>query len=82
MMKIIKPKLISVHTKLDGTGRAEVYQYDDIYYIDFYDGNLKFRETYGKHSLHMHEDAAENWALGIKKTPFDLIEKAPELTEK
>ncbi len=82
MMNIIKPKLISIHTKLDGTGRAEVYECDSIYYIDFYDGDKRFREAYGNHSLHMYEDAAENWALGIKKTPWECPLIIEEIIEK
>jgi hypothetical protein len=47
--------------------RAEVVE-DNGYSINYYDaaGNLLKTENHSGHSLRWAEDAAENWALGIK----------------
>ena len=39
------------------------------FYIDYYDqvGNVFYTEHFEGKSAHYVEDAAENWALGIKK---------------
>ena len=41
----------------------------DQFYIDYYDvsGNIFYTEQFEGKSSHFVEDAAENWALGIKK---------------
>lgn len=41
----------------------------EMFYIEYYDSNNKlfFSEEFPNKSLHYVEDAAENWALGIKK---------------
>jgi len=49
--------------------RAEVYKADDgSYYIEYFgsDGHLIEQEQHQGKSIYFVEDAAENWALGIK----------------
>lgn len=48
--------------------RAEVVNRGNTFGVDFYDaaGNLLKQESYPDHNLRWAEDAAENWALGIK----------------
>lgn len=62
--------LISTFYESNGkAGRAEVYKDSHLgYYIEFYraDGSLITTEYFTNHSIHYVEDAAENWALGIK----------------
>ena len=49
--------------------RAEVVKQPDSYQIKYYDpmGDLFFTEDFAGKSVHYVEDAAENWALGIKQ---------------
>jgi hypothetical protein len=63
--------LISTYFKEDAnSARAEVLKNEagGYYYIDYYDigGNKFFTEAFPDKSIHYVEDAAENWALGIK----------------
>ncbi len=63
--------LISTYFKENANAaRAEVMKNEagDYYYIDYYDagGNKVFTETFPGKSIHFVEDAAENWALGVK----------------
>ena len=50
--------------------RAEIMKNEagDYYYINYFDpgGNQVFTEAFPDKSLHYVEDAAENWAKGIK----------------
>ena len=62
---------ISTHLANDGRGKAEVH-FDfksELAYIQYFDynGRLFFTEEFPDKSLRYVEDAAENWALGIKK---------------
>jgi len=60
---------ISTFFKEDTDGpRAEVYLEETGYTIRYYDmsGSLFRTEEFTGKSLHYVEDAAENWALGIK----------------
>ena len=49
--------------------RAEVYQGPNGYYIEYYDasGMMITKETFDNKSIYYVNDAAENWANGIKK---------------
>lgn len=53
----------------DGNGKAVVLRVDGGYSIEYFDngGNLFFTEDFPGKSLRYVEDAAENWAVGIKK---------------
>jgi hypothetical protein len=48
--------------------RAEVHKGPTGYYIEYYrpDGSIITTEHFPNYSIHYVEDAAENWALGIK----------------
>lgn len=63
-------KLSTYHSDL-GKGYAEVHMNfkDEYAYIEYFDDNKKrfFTEDFPGKSLRYVEDAAENWALGIKK---------------
>jgi hypothetical protein len=63
-------KLIETHFKEESTGhaRAEIYEASNGFSIRYIDpsGNLLKTETHPGKSLQWVEDAAENWALGIK----------------
>ena len=62
--------LVSTHFKEEAAGhaKAEIYQCNNGYSIRYIDpaGNLLKTEQHVGKSLHWVEDAAENWALGIK----------------
>ena len=60
---------ISKYYKDDGEGHAEIISDIDCYDIFYYDknGDKVFQESFPGKSLYYVEDAAENWALGIKK---------------
>lgn len=63
--------LISTYFKENANAaRAEVLKNEagGYYYIDYYDagGNKVFTETFPDKSIRFVEDAAENWAVGIK----------------
>lgn len=64
-------KKISTYYAESGKGKADVCMdfKEEIAYIEYFDSNDKcfFREEFPNKSLHYVEDAAENWALGIKK---------------
>ena len=62
---------ISTYYANDGRGRAEVH-FDfksELAYVQYFDdnGRLFFTEEFPDRSLHYVEDAAVNWAIGIKK---------------
>ena len=61
---------VSIFHSTDEELEAVVY-YDsntDQYEIDFIEnGKIVATESYIDHNLHYHEDAAENYVLGIKK---------------
>lgn len=62
--------LISTYySDTQANARAEVYKASDgSYFIEYFspDGNLIEHEEFRSNSIHFVEDAAENWALGIK----------------
>jgi hypothetical protein len=63
--------LISTYFKENANAaRAEVLKNEagSYYYIDYYDagGNKVFTEAFPDKSIQYVEDAAENWAVGIK----------------
>lgn len=66
----MKDKVIlsTYYSKIPERGRAEVYLDCDEYSVAFIDNDneLLCIETYHGKSLRYAEDAAENWALGIK----------------
>lgn len=47
---------------------------DERFYIKYFDelGNLMQKELFPSNSLRYVEDAAENWALGLKKLTGDI----------
>jgi uncharacterized protein YkuJ len=62
--------LISTYYSDDGTKTAEVYYNDDgrLYEVKYFeDETLLVTESYTDKSLQYHEDAAENYVMGIKK---------------
>lgn len=64
-------KHLSTFYPEDDTGRAEVHVNfkEEMFYIEYYDENNKlfFTEDFPNKSMRYVEDAAENWALGIKQ---------------
>jgi hypothetical protein len=62
-------KTITTFESTDGALKAEVVQKEDgNWSVFFYRFNeLVQVESYGEHSEIYHEDAAENYVLGIKK---------------
>lgn len=64
-----KATTISTFFAENNAGRAEVKQYVDSYFIEYYDGSGEYlsTETFSNKSIFYVEDAAENWALGIKQ---------------
>lgn len=60
--------VISTYISEATKGRAEVKQDGDTYSIDYFDanGNFIINEQFAGKSLRYVEDAAENWALGVK----------------
>jgi len=64
-------KKISTYWANDGRGRCEVCVdfKEEIIYIEYFDDkdHLFYTEDFPNKSLRYVEDAAENWALGIKK---------------
>ena len=47
---------------------AKVIHQDRMFIVEYYNNGTKFHtEEYPDKSIHYVEDAAENWALGIKK---------------
>lgn len=67
---------LSTYYSDHGKGYAEIHFNfkEEIAYIRYYtdEGKLFFTEDYPTKSLRYVEDAAENWALGIKKLEKDL----------
>ena len=63
-------KLVITTFKLqeDGNAQALIYETDDGWLIEYYDprGSLISSEAHSGKSLQWAEDAAENWATGIK----------------
>ena len=61
--------VISKYYADDGKGYAVIVHVRDGLVIEYYDENNKFffNEEFFDKSLRYVEDAAENWALGIKK---------------
>jgi hypothetical protein len=68
-------KLMSVYfSEADHNKRCEIIldTKDERYTLKYYDGDKFIGEEYiPDHSLSYLEDAAENWALGIKVVDFD-----------
>ena len=64
-------KRLSTYWSDKGKGFAEIHvdMMNESFYIKYYDSNSKlfFTEDFENKSLRYVEDAAENWALGIKK---------------
>ena len=64
-------KRLSTYWSDKGKGFAEIHvdMKNESFYIKYYDSNSKlfFTEDVENKSLRYVEDAAENWALGIKK---------------
>lgn len=60
--------LISTYFAENSSARAEVKKDSDSYQIEYYDqgGTLFHTEDFSGKSLRYVEDAAENWAMGIK----------------
>jgi hypothetical protein len=60
--------VISTYFSESTNGRAEVKQQGDAYFVEYYspNGDLITKENFAGKSLRYVEDAAENWALGIK----------------
>jgi hypothetical protein len=62
---------LSTYYADDGTGYAEVHFNfkEEVAHIEYYDNNGKrfFNEEFPGKAINYVEDAAENWALGIKK---------------
>ena len=66
-----RQKLISTHHSDLGEGYAEVWFdfKEELAFIKYLDDNdvMFFEESFPNNSISYVEDAAENWALGIKK---------------
>jgi hypothetical protein len=64
-------KKLSTYRSDEGKGYAEVHvdMKNESFYIKYFDSNNKrfFTEDFEGKSLRYVEDAAENWALGIKQ---------------
>ena len=64
-------KIYTYYADPPGRGHCEVIMdfKDEMTYIDYFDDHGKkfFTEDFPNKSLRYVEDAAENWALGIKK---------------
>ena len=64
-------KKLSTYYSEENGGKCEVHvdMKQEMFYIKYYDNNDKrfFCEDFEGKSLRYVEDAAENWALGIKK---------------
>ena len=62
---------ITTHYADNDKGKAIVFMdfKEEMAYIEYYDENDKFffKEEFPNKSIRYVEDAAENWALGIKK---------------
>ena len=65
-------KEISIYYKNEDLKEKAVVRFDTEtteFYVDYYDKdqNIFYTEFFEGKSVHFIEDAAENWALGIKK---------------
>lgn len=64
-------KLSTRISEISGQGHCEIHvdYKEEMFYIKYYDdhGRLFFTEDFPNKSMKYVEDAAENWALGIKK---------------
>lgn len=63
-------KISTYYSDIDrGYCEVHVDYKEEMFYIKYYDDNGKkfFTEEFTKNTLRYVEDAAENWALGIKK---------------
>jgi hypothetical protein len=64
-------KHLSTYYADDGRGHAELHvdYKEEMFYLKYFDDNGKqfFTEEFPNKSMRFVEDAAENWALGIKK---------------
>ena len=64
-------KISTYYADPPGRGHCEVHMdlREEMSYIEYFDNNGKmfFTEDFPNRSLRYVEDAAENWALGIKK---------------
>lgn len=60
---------LSTYFSDDGTQQAKVYHIGNHNFeVDFYQNSVKIAtESYENKSLQYHQDAAENYVLGIKK---------------
>jgi hypothetical protein len=68
-------KLVSEFYSDDKARRAEVHLLSDgIPQVFFFeDGYIVELEFYSGYTLQYAEDSAENWCLGIKKLPYELL---------
>jgi hypothetical protein len=68
-------KHLSTYYSDNGEGQAEIYVdlEKDQFHITYVNakGEQFFTEEFPDKSIHFLEDAAENWALGIKKLKSD-----------
>ena len=63
--------LISEYFK-DDHQKANVLELNGVYMIEYIKDDVVFyKELFDNNTLQYVEDAAENWALGIKKLPED-----------
>jgi hypothetical protein len=75
-MSTSRQRKISTHYSEWGKGYAEVWMdfKEEVAFIKYYDDNdVKFfEEEFPNKSIPYVEDAAQNWALGIKKLEGDF----------
>ena len=75
-MSISRQRKISTHYSERGKGYAEVWMdfKEEVAFIKYYDDNdvRFFEEEFPNKSITYVEDAAQNWALGIKKLEGDF----------
>ena len=63
----MKTKILSEHFSDDGSRHATIKLVDEHFVIDFYLDNKYYHTIeFQNKSIHYAEEAAENWALGIK----------------
>lgn len=64
-------KRLTTHLANDGRGYCEIHvdYKEEMFYIKYFDDNSKlfYTEDFPNKSMRYVEDAAENWAMGIKK---------------
>jgi hypothetical protein len=75
-MSTSRQRKISTHYSEVGKGYAEVWMdfKEEVAFIKYYDDNdvRFFEEEFPNKSINYVEDAAQNWALGIKKLEGDI----------